>query len=295
MAMTGRRNGSVWSAGAQGRSGNLLFRFGSRLARVVSSLRPPSSLLLPSRLRRPAGMFAAAMLAAFSLPAERAQAEPRAVVELFTSQGCSSCPPADRVLGELAREPDVIALSFPVDYWDYLGWKDTLADRKYSLRQRAYSHQRGDRGVYTPQVIVNGVAQVLGSDRAAIETAMAAQRSAGDVMTLPVRLALAGGDLKVDVSARSDAGPRGEVWVCAISRSVKVNIQRGENRDHQVEYHNVVRRWLKVGDWSGAAAQWKVPLENIRGEGIDAAVVYVQSGNREQPGSMLGASYVSLQ
>jgi hypothetical protein len=194
----------------------------------------------------------------------------------------------------LARDPDVIALSFPVDYWDYLGWKDTLADRKFSLRQRAYSQQRGDRGVYTPQAIVNGVAQVLGSDRTAIENAMAAQRSDNRIMRLPVRLALAGGDLRVDIAAGQDAAPRGEVWVCAISRSVKVNIQRGENRDHQVEYHNVVRRWLKVGDWSGAAAQWTVPLENIRGEGIDAAVVYVQSGSREQLGSMLGASYVSL-
>lgn len=237
---------------------------------------------------------AAAMVAALAVHAGHAQAEPRAVIELFTSQGCSSCPPADRVLGELARDPDVIALSFPVDYWDYLGWKDTLADRKFSLRQRAYSQQRGDRGVYTPQVIVNGVAEVLGSDRSAIENAITAQRSDHRVMTLPVSLALAGGDLRVDIAAGQDA-PRGEVWVCAISRSVKVNIKRGENRDHQVEYHNVVRRWLKVGDWSGVAAQWTVPLENIRGEGIDAAVVYVQSGSRDQPGSMLGASYVSLQ
>ncbi len=86
-----------------------------------------------------------------------ALAEPRAVVELFTSQGCSSCPPADKIIGELAKDPSVIALSMPIDYWDYLGWKDTLADARFSARQKAYSLMRGDREVYTPQVVVNGV------------------------------------------------------------------------------------------------------------------------------------------
>src|SRR6201995_3041039 len=92
-----------------------------------------------------------------------AHADPRAVVELFTSQGCSSCPPADKVIGDLAKDPDVIALSMPIDYWDYLGWKDTLADARFSARQEAYSRMRGDRDVDTPQAIVNGSAQVIGS------------------------------------------------------------------------------------------------------------------------------------
>ena len=95
--------------------------------------------------------------------------EPHAFLELFTSQGCSSCPPADRLLGELAVEPVVVALSLPIDYWDYLGWKDTLANPAHSARQRAYAHVRGDREVYTPQIVVNGSMHVLGSDRDAIE------------------------------------------------------------------------------------------------------------------------------
>jgi len=99
-------------------------------------------------------------------------AEPRAVIELFTSQGCSSCPPADKVVGELAKDPSVIALSMPIDYWDYLGWKDTLADSRFSARQKAYSLMRGDRDVYTPQVVVNGEAHVIGSDRSGIERAI---------------------------------------------------------------------------------------------------------------------------
>ena len=96
-------------------------------------------------------------------------ADPRAVVELFTSQGCSSCPPADKVLGELAKDPTVVALSLPVAYWDFLGCKDTLAASRFSALQKAYSSVRGDRNVYTPQAVVNGSVHVLGSDQAGIE------------------------------------------------------------------------------------------------------------------------------
>src|SRR3954465_15197222 len=101
-----------------------------------------------------------------------AHADPRAVVELFTSQGCSSCPPADQIIGELAKDPNVIALSMPIEYWDYLGWKDTLADSRFSARQKAYSQMRGDRDVYTPQVVVNGTVHVIGSDREGIDDAI---------------------------------------------------------------------------------------------------------------------------
>ena len=116
-----------------------------------------------------------------------AHADPRAVVELFTSQGCSSCPPADKIIGELAKDPNVIALSMPIDYWDYLGWKDTLADSRFTARQKSYSHMRGDRDVYTPQVVVNGALHVIGSDRGKIENAIATTKSnAGRTMSLPM-------------------------------------------------------------------------------------------------------------
>src|SRR5919107_210452 len=116
--------------------------------------------------------FAALALAALMQPA--LADPPRAVVELFTSQGCSSCPPADAVLADLARRPDIVALSLPVDYWDYLGWKDTLAHPLFTARQKAYAHGRGDRQVYTPQAIVNGTKPCIGSDRAQIEALAAA-------------------------------------------------------------------------------------------------------------------------
>lgn len=225
-----------------------------------------------------------------------AHAEPRAVVELFTSQGCSSCPPADKIIGELAKDPGIIALSMPIDYWDYLGWKDTLADARFSARQKAYSRMRGDRNVYTPQVIVNGSAQVIGSDRAKIDGAIGDTRKSDGVMSVPVSITLAGKQVTVSVAAstKGPAASHGEVWIGSVSQAVPIAIGRGENRGQKVTYYNVVRNLLKVGDWNGAAGSWTVPLENISREGIDAAVVFVQNGSRDKPGAMLGAAYAPL-
>jgi hypothetical protein len=225
-----------------------------------------------------------------------AHADPRAVVELFTSQGCSSCPPADKIIGELAKDPSIIALSMPIDYWDYLGWKDTLADARFSARQKAYSLMRGDRDVYTPQAVVNGFVHVIGSDRAGIESAIGNTKQADGVMSVPVTMTLAGKQINVSVAASSKgpAAVHGEVWICSISKAVPISIGRGENRGRELTYYNVVRSLLKVGDWNGSSGSWTVPLENVSREGIDAAVVYVQDGNRDKPGLMLGAAYTSL-
>jgi hypothetical protein len=224
-----------------------------------------------------------------------AHADPRAVVELFTSQGCSSCPPADKVIGELAQDPNVIALSLPIDYWDYLGWKDTLADSRFSARQRAYSRMRGDREVYTPQAVVNGSAHVIGSDREGIEGAIFDTAKGKGVMSVPVTMSQSGNALTVSVAAsRSQIPLHGEVWICSISRAIPISISRGENRGHELTYYNVVRNLLKIGDWNGGPGSWTVPLEEIAREGVDGAVVYVQDGSRDKPGAMLGAAYTSL-
>jgi hypothetical protein len=224
-----------------------------------------------------------------------AHADPRAVVELFTSQGCSSCPPADKIIGELAKDPNVIALSMPIEYWDYLGWKDTLADSRFSARQKAYSQMRGDRDVYTPQMIINGSANVIGSDRAAIDNAIQTTQKASGVMSVPVTMTMSGKQINVSVAASKASTPaHGEVWICSVSKAVPISIGRGENRGREVTYYNVVRNILKVGDWNGSSGSWTVPLENISRDGVDAAVVYVQDGNREKPGPMLGAAYTAL-
>jgi hypothetical protein len=252
-----------------------------------------TAMMAYSSISRWSGALGVCAIVAIIRPAH---ADPRAVVELFTSQGCSSCPPADKIIGELAKDPSVIALSMPIDYWDYLGWKDTLADARFSARQKAYSQMRGDREVYTPQVVVNGSAHVVGSDRAGIESAIGATEKADGVMSVPVTMTLAGKQINVSVAA-SSRGPalmHGEVWICSISKAVPISIGRGENRGREVTYHNVVRNLLKVGDWNGSSGSWTVPLENISREGVDAAVVYLQDGNRDKPGPMLGAAFTSL-
>jgi hypothetical protein len=171
-----------------------------------------------------------------------------------------------------------------------------LADSRFSARQKAYSRMRGDRDVYTPQAIVNGSVHVIGSDRAGIEDAIGDTRKADSVMSVPVSLALAGKQISVSVGASGETPTeaRGEVWICSISKAVPISIGRGENSGQEVTYYNVVRNLLKIGDWNGSSGSWTVPLESISREGVDAAVVYVQDGNRDKPGPMLGAAYTSL-
>jgi hypothetical protein len=236
----------------------------------------------------------AAVVSAVLPPAIAAAAEPRAVIELFTSQGCSSCPPADKLAGELARDPSLVVMSLAIDYWDYLGWKDTLAVPGHSTRQRAYSKVRGDREVYTPQVVVNGVVHTLGSDKSAIETAIAETRKKDGTLSLPVSLSVSGENISVSVPAGKVAGGKGEIWLCPLTKNVPVEIGRGENTGNTVTYHNVVRRWIKLGDWNGTAHTFNVPVSDVTNAGGDAVAVVLQSGTKEAPGNMLGASIAAL-
>ncbi len=241
--------------------------------------------------------IAVALVCAAVLPA--GAGEPRAVVELFTSQGCSSCPPADRLMGELAKDPTLVTLSLPVDYWDYLGWKDTLALHGNSMRQREYAITRGDRQVYTPQAVINGVVHTLGSDRGAIERAIAKTKASAAPLTVPVKLTVADGHVNVHVPAAGD-GQAGEVWLCPVTGKALVKVGRGENGGHKLAYYNVVRRWIKLGAWSGKAEDFKVPLAKLPGPGfelgdIDHVAVIVQSGGDAKPGLMLGAATAPIQ
>ena len=240
---------------------------------------------------RIASSLALACLAGLVTPAE---AEPRAVIELFTSQGCSSCPAADKLLAEYARDPSVIALSLAVDYWDYLGWKDTLALHGHSYRQRAYAKARGDRQVYTPQAVIDGAVHALGSDKPAIESAIRRLKEQNAPPTLPVTLEQRGDKLTVTVPAAKDEKGQAEVWLCPLTRSTPVAIGRGENTGHTLTYTNVVRGWIKLGDWSGKAEIFNVAIREIQAGNVDAAAVMVQSGVASAPKMVLGAAQLTL-
>jgi hypothetical protein len=235
----------------------------------------------------------AAVVICSSMPHSSVQAEPRAVIELFTSQGCSSCPPADQLLGELAADPSLVSVSVPVDYWDYLGWRDTLADPRNAARQKAYAHARGDGQVYTPQVVVNGALHALGSDKAAIELAIAASRKKG-AMSLRPTLSLDEGRLKVTVPDLVDAPAGAEVWLLGVLKAATITIGRGENKGRTITYHNVVRRWIKLGEWNGKANSWSIPVQTLKGANVDEAAVMVQSGTSEKPKAILGATLAAI-
>ena len=237
----------------------------------------------------------AALAVAVASVSLSASAQTRAVLELFTSQGCSSCPPADKLLGELAADPNVVALSLPIDYWDYLGWKDTLADSRHTARQRAYSRVRGDHEVYTPQIVVNGSLHALGSDRDAVERAIGKSRENPTTLALPVKVSTADGHLAVSVPDGKNLRLPAEIWVAGLARAVTVAIKRGENKGKTITYHNVARRWLKVDDWKGTAHTWTVSFADIdRGESVNSAAVLVQSGTVEKPNAILGAAIAQL-
>jgi hypothetical protein len=216
-------------------------------------------------------------------------AENKVVIELFTSQGRSSCPPADKLLGEFAQDKKFVALSLPVDYWDYLGWHDTLAKAAYSKRQRGYSESRGGHEVFTPQVVVNGVTQVIGSDRRAIESA--AEKAARQ-QAVPVTLVKNGSNVEIGVG--SGDGAPAAVWLLAISQAKPVAIGRGENRGKTITYHNVVRGWKKLCDFTGAPVKETVSLKEIGADDADMVAVLVQPGSVERPGPIKGAAALSL-
>ena len=240
------------------------------------------------------GLAFAVVFSSVSAVSSPMRAEPRAVIELFTSQGCSSCPAADRLLAEFARDPSLVSISVPIDYWDYLGWKDTLADPRNSARQRGYAVMRGDGRVYTPQIVVNGILHALGSDKAAVEHAIRKSRQNSGPLSLPVTAAIADG--QVSVSAPDAVIQRGgaEVWLCGIAKAITVTIGRGENKGRTVTYHNVVRRWIRLGEWSGKAGEWTVPLKSLKGDDIDGVAVLVQSGTLDKPKTILGATLAAI-
>ena len=219
-----------------------------------------------------------------------ADAQPTRVIELFTSQGCPACPPADRLIADLARQPDTVALSFAVDTWDYIGWRDTLASRAFTARQQAYAAARGDRRIFTPQVIVDGIAAEVGADKAAIlrDTSVLAGRDGA--MSVPLAIAETGTDLTVSVGAApaDSAAPRSAgIYVLRVARSATVAIERGRNSGREITYTNVVRAMTRIGDWSGKEAHFSMPRLAGDDEGF---VALLQADPPNRPGVILAAA-----
>jgi hypothetical protein len=211
------------------------------------------------------------------------------VIELFTSQGCSSCPPADKLLAELAEKPGVVALSYSVDYWNYLGWHDTLSSAANSDRQRDYARARGDGRVYTPQVVVDGLLHVNGSDEEAIGQAIESASVRLENVKVPVSMRADGDTLVIDVGAAPEKSytRAATVWLAIAKEEETVSITRGENRGRNLNYHHPVRELSPVGMWNGEAMALRLPLKALKTMGGDCLVALVQV---ESSGPILGAA-----
>ncbi|MEO8558008.1 MAG: DUF1223 domain-containing protein [Rhodospirillales bacterium] len=217
-----------------------------------------------------------------------AQDRPPVVIELFTSQGCSSCPPSDAYLGELSKRSDVIALSFHVDYWDYIGWADPFAKPGFTERQRSYARSLKQRYVYTPEMVVNGMGHDSGIDRSTVRGLI--DQAKGQTNAQP------GAYVAVSIADRGPAGvtvsvpafatdEKLDVWLVAFDPQHKTQVVRGENRGRELIDHNVVRNLALLTKWDGKAATWTVSSDKLAD--CDGVAILVQ---RADLGTMVGAA-----
>jgi hypothetical protein len=211
------------------------------------------------------------------------------VVELFTSQGCSSCPPADALLGELARRKDVVALSFHVDYWDYIGWRDPFASPAATDRQRDYAKALGLRMVYTPQMVVAGRADAVGSDKGAVETLIDASARQPQIEVGFSRDS--GGRFYVELPAEPGFDGMATVWLAVFDHERATPVARGENAGATLDTYNVVREWRRLGNWSGSAQQIPMPMAPDTAAKHDGCAIIVQRG---EAGAVLGAAILPI-
>jgi hypothetical protein len=212
-----------------------------------------------------------------------AAADGPVVLELFTSQGCSSCPPADKILAEIANRDDIIALALHVDYWDYIGWKDIFANPAFTARQRAYAHAAGARSIYTPQMVVGGLDHVVGTKPMKLAEFIEAHAEAPDAVS--VELSRAGDKVTIEVKAVRDVQSGMIVQLVTYTPKATVEIKRGENGGRTLSYHNIVRDWIQVGTWDGRGTF----RAEARVSGETPVAVLVQSRNA---GPILGAAKI---
>ena len=245
-------------------------------------------------------LLSCATIASVAPPVAAQSTPAMTVLELFTSQGCSSCPAADALFKSYVERPDVMALSYSVDYWDYLGWKDTLASPKFTERQRRYAKTVSGGQVYTPQVVVNGARHAVGSSRGDIDAMLTASRGSNAVEAFKVEASRAeaaitiqplgprvGGAAAASAGSPVAAAATGIVWLLTVRAPQTIAVKRGENSGRTITYVNSVRDVAQVGEWSGKATTIKLPTGTALGPDERYAVLI-----QRPQGPLLGAGWV---
>lgn len=225
-------------------------------------------------------LTAAASVLTFANPAI---ADGPVVVELYTSQGCSSCPPADRILHNLAERDDVIALALHVDYWDYIGWVDEFADPSHTRRQQNYARVAGDNTIYTPQMIIGGQDHVIGTKPMDVADLIQAHNATDSGADIDIRRA--GNRLEITGTSARTFQRGTVVQVVRYTPRETVNIRRGENAGRELSYANIVTEWQVVGEWNGRR---DLDLE-VRVSGDQPIVVIVQEPG---PGAIMATAHL---
>jgi hypothetical protein len=216
----------------------------------------------------------------------------KTVIELFTSQGCSSCPPADTLLKSYAEDKEVLALSLPVDYWDYLGWKDTFATAHNSDRQRAYVKSLGVGPIYTPQAVINGTNQALGSSKKDIDEAIQQSAAALDARRVPVRFLRGPASIIIAVGGAIEGATVKDatVWLAVVQRSGSVPIKRGENSGKALTYTNIVRQLTPIGLWNGKPLNIQLAQAAFMRPEVEDLIILIQENGA---GPIIGAARLS--
>ncbi|MCO5064324.1 MAG: DUF1223 domain-containing protein [Rhizobiaceae bacterium] len=210
---------------------------------------------------------------ALALPASANDEKPLGVVELFTSQGCNSCPPADSFFNEMVQKGEVIALAYHVDYWDYLGWKDTLAKPENTERQYAYMRSFGDRSIYTPQLIVNGRGDFKGGDRKSVEDGLALFDKQGEGMVVNLTVSETKDSIIIKAGSTTQPAAEANLMLVYFEPPRAIDIDRGENVGRKAIYLNAVTGVRAAGVWHGKATEFELPKSEFDSKGGCAALL----------------------
>ncbi|MBX5044026.1 thioredoxin family protein [Rhizobium lentis] len=215
---------------------------------------------------------------------------PKGVVELFTSQGCSSCPPADAAFRKLVNQGNVIALAYHVDYWNYLGWADTLSSKENTERQYGYARTMGRSNVYTPQAIVNGRGHLAGSDLNGINSRIDSDSSAGNGLTIPISAAMRGDELEIKIGAGQG---KANVVMVYFDKEKTIEVEKGENSGKKISYLHSVTNVETVGMWDGKATSLTLPASVLQRPQLEGCAILLQAATADgDPAAILGATVV---
>jgi hypothetical protein len=240
---------------------------------------------------RLAAMALALSVSAGSALAAGAADRPLGVVELFTSQGCNSCPPADEYFAELASDDDIVALAYHVDYWDYLGWPDTLSSKENTERQYDYMRAFGARSVYTPQAVINGRVHVNGASRAAVANALSSMEKSGQGMRVGIKVSRTDDGVLIDAGDSAGGPVAAHLVIVYFNGPQTIKIGKGENSGRRLTYWNAVSGIQTAGMWHGRAQSYELPMSEISKKG-GCAVLLQSVGKDGLPGPILGAALI---